>query len=136
MKTGTSSIGLAAVWLLLGGCAYIQGGQGCSRNDTVTVNHASAYLKAKPACVQVPAGSTLTVRLVPAKAAGSARTRAKSGNPAWLDKENEKEDTILIEVPQGAQSGGASCDETSCTYEYEIYVDDVGMLDPRVRVTN
>ncbi len=111
---------------LLAGCAQMAG-RDC--NDTVTVNYRAASLRASPELAEVCPGGTLTVRLRPPAAAGAARTAPGSANPNanWLSGRAAKGDRIEL-VPDENEV------EVGETYKYNITIDGIGTLDPRVRV--
>jgi hypothetical protein len=96
---------------------------------TVTVNHASAYLRASPPEVPICRGYAVLVESRPEVGTAQMRTREDRGqNPepaTWLNGQSDANGNIRLEVPANAASG---------VYKYDIEVDGVGTLDPRARV--
>lgn len=92
----------------------------------ITVVHARGYLALNPETVDPCRGDRLTINLAPPVAPGSARTAPAEGGPQWLRRENKTRGTIYIDVPKDTKPG---------VYKYSITIDGVGMLDPRVRIS-
>lgn len=94
---------------------------------TVTVFQSTGFLAVYPEYIHVCAGRSITVKAVP-RAPGTVRTIPERGNPAaddWLSAEGEKGGTAVIRIPESATEG---------VYKYNITVEGVGTLDPRVSV--
>jgi hypothetical protein len=128
---------LVTIALLMSGCAM----NGHTNGDvdpeltcgdrTVTVNHARGFLAAHPEYIVVCQGQRILINLVPPVERGSARTTPAEehaiGSP-WLSGENrEDRRKIVIQIPAGTVEPGE--------YKYNITIDGVGTLDPRVRVS-
>lgn len=95
------------------------------RDRLVTVNHAAGYLAAHPEHLEVCAGQTIVIDIRPPVDAGSARTTpAGEREPEWLRARNG-ERGIEMRVPEDADYR---------TYKYNITIEGVGTLDPRVTV--
>jgi hypothetical protein len=96
------------------------------RDRLVTVNHAAGYLAAHPEHLEVCAGRTVVINVVPRVETGRARTApADELQPGWLTARNSG-GRIAIVVPEDAAYG---------TYKYNIVIDGVGTLDPRLTVS-
>lgn len=135
MKRKANWILVGTPWLIAA-CAAGTGIPECPAGDTVRVTSKRGELAARPECITVARGSSFTLQLRDRPAAGMARTRPDSEtNPGagWLQRANEEGRDIVISVPAGAPAADL-CDDTGCYYKYEIEVDGVGVLDPRVRV--
>lgn len=121
---------------LVTACAAGLGTRECPERDTVKVTSKRGELTARPECITVERGSSFTLQLRDRPAAGRARTRPdtdKNPGAGWLQRANDEGRDIVISVPPG-EPAAELCDDTGCYYKYEIEVDDVGTLDPRVRV--
>jgi hypothetical protein len=131
MKQAVIALGVSALVLVLAGCAAPRQDVTC-RDKIVTVNHAPGSIVVPPREVEVDvkAGCALTLNIRPAVKANAARTkeeRAKNPHAApWLNEATQEGAFIRIHVPEGTPTGD---------YKYSIYIDDVGMLDPIIRVT-
>ena len=118
--------------LTLSGCAtgtgYADVDPELSCGDrTVTVFQSTGFLAVYPEYIHVCEGQSLTIKAVP-RAAGTVQTSPARGNPAadsWLSGRAERGGTVVIRVPEGATEG---------VYKYNITVEGVGTLDPRVSV--
>lgn len=125
---------LAAVPVFIVGCAQMAPGHEKDTDiqcvdRTVTVNHAAAFLAAHPELVKICSGYHLTVQVVPAGRAGLARTEpgAQNAQAQWLRGRSDRRGRIVLQIPEGEGPG--------TTWKYEITVEGVGTLDPRVRIT-
>jgi hypothetical protein len=129
-----------AICGLAAGCAVAPLDGACSSQPARIVAN-PGRLQINHECVQADPGQTIRLELVGGKPPGTAHTRPdpeKNPNANWLDRSNTDEREIRIEVPAvkpvDPREGADSCDENVCTFKYEIVVDGVGMLDPRIRV--
>lgn len=128
MKKRTQCAGAALAALLAACAARPKPGEPeplCA-DRLVTVTHAPGYLAAYPEHVDVCAGRTVVIELEPAVEPGAARTTPAPGLPEWLGARNARGDRIEIRVPE---------DAAYATYKYEIVVEGVGRLDPRLTVS-
>lgn len=123
---------LAAASLLIGACAPqpISGGprncpNGSVITDTVTITSANGIGVAPPHICITP-DTTIRVRIPNAKSKGSVATTPKVEDNFWLAGSNGS-DANAIYLYAGPS---VSPDD----YDYNVYVQDVGMLDPRVSV--
>jgi len=97
------------------------------RDRIVTVNHAAGYLAAHPEHVDVCAGRDVFIELMPPVAETAARTEpADERQPDWLRGRHRERGRIAISVPADAAYG---------TYKYNVVIDGVGTLDPRLTVS-
>jgi hypothetical protein len=131
-----SNIRLAIIAaLLINGCAIdsIKGEvdpELTCRDRMVTVNHARGFLTAHPEYILVCKGQRILIDLTPPVERGSARTTPANDEAGsrWLASENrEDHGRIVIQVPSDDVEPGE--------FKYNITIDGVGTLDPRVRVT-
>lgn len=125
---------------LAAGCAVAPRDGACSRQSARIIANPGT-LRINHECLQADPGQVIRLELVGGKAPGTARTRPdakKNPNANWLDRSNTDEREIRIEVPAvkpvDPREGAESCEENVCTFKYEIVVDGVGTLDPRIRV--
>lgn len=122
-KTRIMATGVAS---LLAGCAQMAE-RPCS--DTVTVDYREAFLHARPPLAQVCRGGTLTVIFRPiGKDGGKPAHTApgpQNGKAAWLRGSSPKGDRIVLDIDESVPLG---------EYKYDVTVDGIGTLDPRVRV--
>lgn len=128
----------SAIWTMMGvvpvlasGCCTLNQPDDPCRSDNATVFVAPGQLHVKPECVTTEAGGTITLELRRAEGVGPVETVPATVNEAatWLSASSDERDTIVIEVPEDI------CESGVCEFKYEIRVEGVGMLDPRVRVT-
>lgn len=131
---------LVAICGLTAGCAVAPRDDACSRQSAKIIANPGT-LRINHECIQANPGQLIRLELVGGKPIGTARTRPdpeKNPNANWLDRSNTDEREIIIEVPSvrpvDPREGADSCEEEVCTFKYEIVVDGVGTLDPRVRV--
>jgi hypothetical protein len=130
MKKKMIALGVPALVLVLAGCAAPRQDATC-RDKVATVNQARGSINVPPRDfeVEVKAGCALRLNIRPSvdpKAARTKEERAKNEHPApWLNEATQDGAFILIHVPEGTPAG---------PYKYSIYIDDVGMLDPVIRV--
>lgn len=138
MKTGSNWVLVAVAPLLAVGCCTLnEPGDPCARGEA-TIFAAPAELRVKPECVEVEEGQTVTLRLVrPDGFRSDVETRAAPENKeaTWLNAVSEG-DTIRLRAPARGLAEGGRCTPEYCIYKYEIAVEGVGVLDPRVRVTH
>ncbi len=125
-RTQCAAAALAAVLAACAGRPIPDGPEPLCADRLVTVTHAPGYLAAHPEHVDVCAGRTVVIELAPAVAPGAARTAPARGQPEWLGARNASRGRIEIRVPEDAAYG---------TYKYEIVVEGVGRLDPRLTVS-
>ncbi len=99
----------------------------CS-NRVITIVHARGYLAMPQEYVEICRGKTLRINVVPPVQNRGARISPSKSNPdaRWLDQEAENGRFIEIVISSEA--------EIDKTYKYDLTIDEVGMLDPRVRV--
>jgi hypothetical protein len=93
----------------------------------VSVFQSTGFLAVYPEYMHVCVGQSITVKAVP-QAVGTVQISPVRGNPAedsWLSGTSERGGTVVISVPEGATEG---------VYKYNITVEGVGTLDPRVSV--
>lgn len=93
----------------------------------VTVFQSPGFLAVYPEYIHVCAGRSFAVKAVP-RAAGAIRTSPERGNPAadgWLSGTAESGGEVVITIPESTPEG---------VYKYNVTVDGVGTLDPRVSV--
>lgn len=94
---------------------------------TVTIFQSTGFLAVYPEYIHVCAGRALTVKAVP-QSTGAVQTAPERGNPAadnWLSARGERGGAAVIRIPEDATEG---------VYKYNITVEGVGTLDPRVSV--
>ena len=94
---------------------------------TVTVFQSIGFLAVYPEYIHVCDGRSLTIKAVP-RAAGGVQISPARGNPeadSWLSGSAEEGGTVVITVPERTTEG---------VYKYNITVEGVGTLDPRVSV--
>jgi hypothetical protein len=94
---------------------------------TVTVFQSTGFLAVYPEYIHVCPGRSITVKAVP-PAPGTVRTIPERGNPVaddWLNAESERGEGAVMRVPESAAEG---------VYKYNIAVEGIGTLDPRVSV--
>jgi len=94
---------------------------------TVTVFQSTGFLAVYPEYIHICDGRSFTIKSVP-RAAGTVQTSPVRGNPgadSWLGGTAEKGGNVVIMVPE---------DTTEGVYKYNITVEGVGTLDPRVSV--
>lgn len=94
---------------------------------SVTVFQSPGFLAVYPEYIHVCAGLTFTVKAVP-RASGTIRTSPGRGNPAadsWLSGAADRGGDVVIIVPEATPEG---------VYKYNVTVEGVGTLDPRVSV--
>jgi hypothetical protein len=122
--------------LLLAGCVSLpksaSSPPGCTATNTIMVDQAPGRLVATPECLDIPENTLVTVVFSsPAPARGDARIKSR-GN-GWLNKKNDGADPARIELrpPPGSGGGGG---ENRQPYKYEIEIENVGTLDPRIVV--
>jgi hypothetical protein len=122
---------LVTLALLMGGCAVdkdVDPELTC-RDRVVTVNHARGFLAAHPEYIVVCPGQSILINLVPPVERGSARTTPAEehvDSAPWLNSENgEDRRNVVVQIPTDVEPG---------EYKYNITIDGVGTLDPRVRV--
>lgn len=106
----------------------------CPSVQVVTVVNTPGDIQVSHDCVKVRVGQSFTLQLQPPREPRKARTRPAPDENAgedWLMEENYPDgERIVITAPMTLPA----CEAEGCKYEIEI--DDVGVLDPRVRVTN
>lgn len=123
--------------LLIGGCCTLsEYDDDCesSRGNRVVLTAGAAQLQAKPECIVVEPGDSITFERRAAEGVGTIRTVGKVGpqNADWLNSTGDRDE----EPPTAPEfePNLAGCDENVCEYGYEVIVEGVGRLDPRVRV--
>lgn len=132
-----STIFLIAGTLLLSGCAALGGQSSCDgpKSLSVKLHYGDSELRVTPAIRKVKRRGNLTVKLMPNKRRSdpvdyntvTVTVVGKSG-AAWIDSKSTTYDsstTLEWCVPANQPYGD---------YYYEVTVDDVGKLDPRVHV--
>jgi hypothetical protein len=124
----------------LAGCVISPPDVSC-RGQSAKIHASPGMLRINNECISARAGQTIRLELVGGKAPGTVHTRPdrqKNANAKWLDQSNTDEGEIRFVVPAvkpvDTRDGADSCEENVCTFKYEIVVDGVGMLDPRIRV--
>ena len=134
-----SENGLLAVLplLLVGACCTLsEYDDGCesNRDNTVVLIAGAAQLQAKPECIVVNRGERIRFERRAAKGVGTIETAGKIGplSADWLDSTGGKDERVPT-APE-SERDLSSCDNNVCEYGYEVIVEDVGRLDPRVRV--
>jgi hypothetical protein len=128
---------LVTIALLMSGCAMDGHTNGdvdpelTCRDRVVTVNHARGFLTAHPEYIVVCEGQKILINLVPPVEQGSARTTPAEehvDSAPWLNSENgEDRRKVVVQIPAE--------NVESVVYKYNITIDGVGTLDPRVRVS-
>jgi hypothetical protein len=123
--------------LLLAGCGSApllsSAPPDCDPTSSITVQHGPGRLVMMPVCINVTEGSSVTLSFSPTPAMG-ARTKHKGPGNGWLNRRTDQgpdPSRIVIEVPPGSGGGGNG---RVRPYDYNIYVEGVGMLDPRIVV--
>lgn len=121
--------------LLAAGCCTLNEPGAPCRSDSATIMAAPGQLHIKPECLTVAAGESLTLRLRVADSVRAVSTRPGAGFAfaSWLSGSAERGGAIVLTAPSEKNTGDA-CTDRECEYKFEILVDGVGMLDPRVRV--
>lgn len=116
----------AAMATLLAGCAAVEESEDPGikcRDRLVTVNHASGYLSVYPENVEVCRDFNVIIKIVPSR---TARTEPGDAQQVdWL-REESRSGRIKIHV-----RADAAYDE----YKYNLFVEGVGSLDPRITVS-
>jgi hypothetical protein len=92
----------------------------------VTVTYAPGYLAAHPEHLEVCGGNSVVFKFAPRIEPGTARTQPARGQPDWLRSREQKRGEIMIVVPENTPYD---------TFKYEIVVDGIGKLDPRLTVS-
>ncbi len=140
MKTRVEITLIALMSTLFAACCTIgQPDTECS-GDTATIKYGPGMLLVSPECLEVEAGDAVTLKLEgPPLERGQAQTRRdrnKDSREGWLDEDNtDQRDRIVINVPPiGGEGGTSPCGKDYCDFKYEIVIEGVGVLDPRIRV--
>ena len=135
MKNTSVMLAMASVTSLLSlgfaGCATTTKDTGVDPeltcgDRTVTVFQSIGFLAVYPEYIDVCAGQSININAVPR--GRGLRTSPAEGNPGmdgWLSAGAEGGGSVVITVPGDATPG---------VYKYAIAVNEVGMLDPRLRV--
>lgn len=99
----------------------------CS-DRVITINHAKGYLSLSQEYVEICRDRTLKINVVPRVPNNGARASASKKNPdaRWLNGSSGNGRFIEIHVPSDATVGE--------TYKFDLTIDEIGILDPRVRV--
>lgn len=98
------------------------------KDRVVTINHARGYLAMPQEYVEICRDKTLRINIVPPVESNGARASASRKNPdaRWLNEGSGNGRFIEIRIPSDAAVGE--------TYKFDLTIDEIGMLDPRVRV--
>ena len=99
-------------------------------DEHVHVVHASASMTVTPPFIVICEGKVLTLNMIPPNklGLGTVVSAPKPSNPDehWLDGANTPNpNQIVLPVPAG---------KAGSTYEYSVTIEDLGKIDPRVRV--
>ena len=126
MRITTALAGVSLVFGLAG-CGITKESDGvtvrCS-NRHANVNHASSHLDQRPDTIKLCTGFMLTLELHPPLPDNTAHTRQPGTGNDWLDQDNVGA-FIYLTPPEGTSVG---------EIKYDLIVDGVGMLDPRIVV--
>lgn len=142
---GTTPLAVSSLALLLTGCS---GGVrltsvpvGCMPTTSIAVTYTpgdEATITPVPDCIDVTAGSTVTLTFSPTPELEDASTRYRLvlGN-GWLRGKNElpaQPDRIVLTVPLDAGVGEGAPESDREDYKYIIKIKKTGKLDPRIVV--
>lgn len=128
---------LAGTLILVAGCCCTPkdlGGR-CG-GDTATIIAGAAHLQVKPECLAVDAGDPIMLEIRKVDGVGVITVESKPGPldaSRWLKGSSREGETIVIETP-GREAALGSCEEGVCEYHFEIEAQNIGKLDPRVRI--
>ena len=114
--------------LTLTACAptrFVDEGVAC-RDRRITLIHGLGHMTVVPPYVEVCRNTTLHVNLAPPVPVGLARTFPGDGQPEWLNRANVTTREILVDIPEDAV--------VDDLYKYGVAIEDVGQLDPYVRI--
>lgn len=94
----------------------------------ITINHARGYLSLSQEYVEMCRGQSLKINIAPRVPNNAARATAskKNAEARWLNGSSGNGRFIEIRVPSDAIVGE--------TYKFDLTIDEIGTLDPRVRV--
>lgn len=134
MKTRAIWLVVSLVPAIIAGCCTLNRPGDC-RGDRATIMAAPAQLHMRPACLSVDGGESVTLRLKVADGVRSVQTQPAPENSfaSWLNGSAERGGAIVLTAPTSKDKAD-SCRENYCEYKFEILVDGVGMLDPRVQI--
>lgn len=128
---------VALMPVLVIGCTCMGPSDTRCRGNTATITHGPGYLRVVPECLSVNAGETVTLILRPSIEPGKAETRSsgKNDDGSWLDSTNSDPKAIRIVAPENRVGmDDEVCNDDYCEYKFDVVIDGVGTLDPRVRV--
>jgi hypothetical protein len=128
---GVLGLSLAALIAACGTTVVADGQQVRCRNRTINVVQAPGELRVSQELVDMCRGYSLTLRTVPPVDVNRARTRQPSGSSrraSWLDSDANENGEMVITVPDEGIPVGSD------PFKYDLAVDNIGRLDPRVRV--
>jgi hypothetical protein len=124
-------VGGLALALLLAGCGHAVRvttlPPGCNVSNSIALQYGAGRIVLDSECIAVSPGSSVTLTLSPVPTEpGIVRTKFRGIGNRWLDQSNGASlGTITLPVPR---DNGNSNKE----FKYEIHVDGVGLLDPRI----
>ncbi len=98
------------------------------KDRVITIHHARGYLSLSQEYIEMCRNQSLKINVVPRVPNDAARATASKKNPdaRWLNGSSGNGRFIEVRVPSDATVGE--------TYKFDLTIDDIGMLDPRVRV--
>lgn len=110
----------------------------CVADTSISVQWGPGQLEVDRECARVAVGDSLTITFNPTPSrVGEVETKIKGIGQGWLEETTTSSEgrddgnpaTIVLTVPPGKGGPG---DAERRVYKYEIHVDGVGVLDPRI----
>lgn len=130
---------------VLGACSesgQSTGPGNCQSKSNITIDHGPSRITVAPPNFCAEPGQEITVKIVPPQfAEGTARTRAKPGNPDspdvnnWMNQSNSPDNqAIKLKVPEDIPACAINRIDHSCEYNFAIEIDDFVILDPMITI--